>query len=136
MMNGLELIRAAMGLQETERVPWVPFVGVHGGFLTGVDATRYLQSSALMTAGISKAIDMYQPDGIPVVFDLQLEAEVLGCALKWSSGTPPAVISHPLAEGRTLGDLPEFTSGKGRIPQVLETTRALMEKNPGNALYG
>ncbi|MBP7503867.1 MAG: hypothetical protein KA780_00370 [Prolixibacteraceae bacterium] len=136
MMNGLELIRAAMGLQETERVPWVPFVGVHGGFLTGVDATRYLQSSALMTAGISKAIDMYQPDGIPVVFDLQLEAEVLGCALKWSSGTPPAVISHPLAEGRTLGDLPEFTSGKGRIPQVLETTRALREKYPGIALYG
>ncbi len=135
-MNGLELIRAAMGLQETERVPWVPFVGVHGGFLTGVDATRYLQSSALMTAGISKAIDMYQPDGIPVVFDLQLEAEVLGCALKWSSGTPPAVISHPLAEGRTLGDLPEFTSGKGRIPQVLETTRALREKYPGIALYG
>jgi len=125
-----------MGLQETERVPWVPFVGVHGGFLTGVDATRYLQSSALMTAGISKAIDMYQPDGIPVVFDLQLEAEVLGCALKWSSGTPPAVISHPLAEGRTLGDLPEFTSGKGRIPQVLETTRALREKYPGIALYG
>jgi len=136
MMNGLELIRAAMRLQETERVPWVPFVGVHGGFLTGVDATRYLQSSALMTAGISKAIDMYQPDGIPVVFDLQLEAEVLGCALKWSSGTPPAVISHPLAEGRTLGDLPEFTSGKGRIPQVLETTRALREKYPGIALYG
>lgn len=135
-MNGLELIRAAMGLQETERAPWVPFVGVHGGFLTGVDATRYLQSSALMTAGISKAIDMYQPDGIPVVFDLQLEAEVLGCALKWSSGTPPAVISHPLAEGRTLGDLPEFTSGKGRIPQVLETTRALREKYPGIALYG
>jgi len=135
-MNGLELIRAAMRLQETERVPWVPFVGVHGGFLTGVDATRYLQSSALMTAGISKAIDMYQPDGIPVVFDLQLEAEVLGCALKWSSGTPPAVISHPLAEGRTLGDLPEFTSGKGRIPQVLETTRALREKYPGIALYG
>ena len=135
-MKGLELIRAAMALQETERVPWVPFVGVHGGFLTGVDATTYLCSCALMTAGISKAIELYHPDGIPVIFDLQLEAEVLGCTLKWSAATPPAVISHPLAEGKRLSDLPEFASGKGRIPQVLETTRTLREKYPDLALYG
>mgnify|MGYP007050456035 CR=1 FL=1 len=35
-MKGLELIKKAIALQPAERVPWVPFVGVHGGFLTGV----------------------------------------------------------------------------------------------------
>lgn len=135
-MRGLELIRATMALQETERVPWVPFVGVHGGFLIGRDAESYLKSPALMVEGISKAVETYNPDGIPVIFDLQLEAEVLGCSLKWSSGTPPAVISHPLAEGKTIGDLPPFDASKGRIPQVVAATRILREKYPDIALYG
>ena len=135
-MRGLELIRATMALQETERVPWVPFVGVHGGFLIGRDAESYLRSAAMMAEGGSKAIELYDPDGIPVIFDLQLEAEVLGCTLKWSPGTPPAVISHPLAEGKTIGDLQPFDASKGRIPQVVAATRILREKYPDIALYG
>lgn len=125
-----------MALQETERVPWVPFVGVHGGFLIGRDAESYLRSAAMMAEGVSKAIELYDPDGIPVIFDLQLEAEVLGCTLKWSPGTPPAVISHPLAEGKTIGDLQPFDASKGRIPQVVAATRILREKYPDIALYG
>lgn len=125
-----------MALQETERVPWVPFVGVHGGFLIGRDAESYLRSADLMAEGVSKAIELYDPDGIPVIFDLQLEAEVLGCTLKWSPGTPPAVISHPLAEGKTIGDLPSFDASKGRIPQVVAATRILRDKYPDIALYG
>lgn len=132
----MELIRAAMRLQEVERVPWVPFVGVHGGFLIGRDAESYLKSPALMVEGISKAVETYNPDGIPVIFDLQLEAEILGCTLRWSQGTPPAVISHPLAEGKAIGDLPPFDAGKGRIPAVLEATRFLRGQHPGLALYG
>ncbi len=135
-MKGLELVRAAMRLQEVERVPWVPFVGVHGGFLIGRDAESYLKSPALMAEGISKAVETYNPDGIPVIFDLQLEAEILGCTLRWSPGTPPAVISHPLAEGKAIGDLPPFDAGKGRIPAVLEATRFLRDQHPGLALYG
>ncbi len=135
-MRGLELVRATMALQETERVPWVPFVGVHGGFLIGRDAKSYLRSADLMVEGVSKAIELYDPDGIPVIFDLQLEAEVLGCTLKWSPGTPPAVISHPLAEGKTIGDLSLFDAAKGRIPQVVAATRILRDKYPDIALYG
>jgi uroporphyrinogen-III decarboxylase len=49
--------------------------------------------------GVSKAIELYKPDGIPVIFDLQIEAEAIGCRLKWSDNSPPSVISHPLQEG-------------------------------------
>lgn len=135
-MKGLELIKRAMTLQPVERVPWVPFVGVHGAFLIGTDASSYLNSADLMTKGISQAIELYQPDGIPVIFDLQLEAEILGCRLKWAETSPPAVVSHPLAEGLILKDLslPEPTSG--RIPLVTESTRAIRQKYPELALYG
>ncbi len=135
-MNGLSLIRKTFRLEETERVPWVPFVGVHGAELIGVDAESYLKSSKHIVAGISKSVELYKPDGIPVVFDLQLEAETLGCKLIWSKENPPAVVSHPLSEGINLSSLqiPEKTDG--RFPVVLEATAELRKKYPDIALYG
>ena len=45
---------------------------------------------------------IYRPDGQPVVFDLQLEAEALGCELLWADKGPPSVSSHPLAGTREI----------------------------------
>lgn len=135
-MHGLELIKKAFALQPVERIPWVPFVGVHGGFLTETDAESYLKSSGKIVEGVSKAIELYNPDGIPVVFDLQIEAEILGCKLQWAPHNPPAVISHPLADGVKLTDLkiPKITDG--RIPVVVDAAKQLKEKHPEVALYG
>jgi uroporphyrinogen decarboxylase len=135
-MNGLKLIEQALKLQEVERVPWVPFVGVHGGKLVEVDATTYLQSAQHMIAGVSRAIELYKPDGIPVVFDLQVEAEILGCKLAWSKENPPAVISHPLVEGTDLKSLTLPKETDCRIPVILEATRQLRTQHPDIALYG
>jgi len=135
-VKGFELIKATMQLRETERAPWVPFVGIHGAYLIGTDATNYLTSADQMVEGISKAVEMYHPDGIPVVFDLQLEAEILGCKLRWSPGSPPAVVSHPLAEGFPLSQLTMPGVTDGRIPLVLETTSVLRGRFPELALYG
>jgi MtaA/CmuA family methyltransferase len=135
-MKGIELIKKAFSLQPVERVPWVPFVGVHGGFLTGEDAESYLKSSEKIIKGVSLAIENYNPDGIPVIFDLQLEAEILGCKLKWAPHNPPAVISHPLAEGVALADLKIPQKTDGRIPVVLEAAEKLKKQFPEIALYG
>ncbi len=135
-MEGLELIKKAFALEAVERVPWVPFVGVHGGYLTGVDAQTYLKSPEEIVKGVSKAVEAYQPDGIPVVFDLQIEAEVLGCQLKWSESGPPAVVSHPLAGEKKLADLEIPAATDGRIAVAVEATKQLREKYPGIALYG
>jgi MtaA/CmuA family methyltransferase len=135
-VKGIQLLEKAFRLEDVNRVPWVPFVGVHGGKLVGVDAETYLKSSTHIVEGISKAIELYKPDGIPVVFDLQIEAEILGCRLVWNKDNPPAVVSHPLAEGVKPGmlKLPEETDG--RIPIVLEATRTLRDRFPDIALYG
>ena len=135
-MKGLELIKKAFALETVERAPWVPFVGVHGGFITGVDAEAYLKSADKVVAGVSKAIEEYNPDGVPVVFDLQIEAEILGCQLQWAPHNPPAVVSHPLEEGVKLSDLkvPEITDG--RIPVAVNAAKELRAKYPDIALYG
>jgi MtaA/CmuA family methyltransferase len=135
-MTGLELIKSAMALQEVERIPWVPFVGSHAGALIGQTATDYLSSTEKMVDGANKAIELYNPDGIPVTFDLQIEAEALGCKLKWANDNPPAVVSHPLTEGVTIEDLKVPCSCKGRIPVVMEATRQLRFQHPDIALYG
>ncbi len=135
-MRGKELIQAAFALQPTDRVPWVPFVGCHGGSLIGVSATDYLQSTDNIVRGAEQAISRYQPDGLPVVFDLQIEAEIMGCELLWADENPPAVCNHPLAEGKTLSELKIPQASEGRLPLVLNATRILKERFPDLALYG
>ena len=135
-MQGLALIKKAFKREDVERIPWVPFVGCHAAKLIGKNADEYLKSSDLMVEGVNKAIELYQPDGIPVAFDLQIEAEALGCRLHWSKDNPPSVNSHPLLEGVQLDDMKVPCSCKGRISTVLETARQLRDQHPDIALYG
>ncbi|MBI5819013.1 MAG: uroporphyrinogen decarboxylase family protein [Verrucomicrobia bacterium] len=136
-MNRRELLLKALRNETTPRPAWVPFVGVHGGKLIGKSAREYLQSSDLIVQGLKKACELYQPDGLPVVFDLQLEAEVLGCELRWAEQTPPSVCTHPLEQGKSLAALPVFDVANGRFPIVMEAVRT-MKKDVGSeiALYG
>lgn len=135
-MTGLNLIKQAFRLEKTERSPWVPFVGCHGGNLIGKNASEYLKSEKYIFEGVSKAIELYKPDGIPVLFDLQLEAEALGCQLIWADENPPAVVSHVLNDGITLADLKIPSKNDFRIPIALEATKLLRKQHPDIALYG
>lgn len=136
-MNGKELLLNALRGQETPRPAWLPYVGCHGGFLIGKTATEYLQSADLIVEGLLKAKELYRPDGLPVVFDLQVEAEILGCRLHWGDEVPPAVTSHPLAEGKGIADLPTLNAREGRFPLVIEALETLKERiGEDTALYG
>ncbi len=135
-MNGLELIKAAMKMETVDRIPWVPFVGVHAGELIGLTATEYLQSTDNIVKGVNKAIELYNPDGIPVTFDLQIEAEAMGCNIVWAKDNPPAVVSHPLNEGKSLEDLEVPCSCQGRISMIMDATSRLRDQHPDLALYG
>jgi MtaA/CmuA family methyltransferase len=135
-MTGKERVFAAFKSQHTDRIPWVPFVGTHGGSLIKATADNYLRSANLMIEGIDKAIEEYDPDGIPVCFDLQIEAEALGCKLAWAQENPPAVTSHPLSGGLSHQNLPVFDQTCGRIPQILDAAKGARKKHPDIALYG
>ena len=135
-MTGKEILLTALRNGPTPRPAWIPFVGVHGGKIIGRTAQEYLQSDELIVRGLTRACELYQPDGLPVVFDLQIEAEVLGCGMKWADQTPPSVISHPLA-GRLSADLPAFDVSRGRFPLVGRALDVLRREIGGEvALYG
>lgn len=136
MMSGKERIEKAFRCKKTDRTPWVPFVGCHGAFLLGISAEEYLKSAELIIKGVKAAIERYKPDGIPVVFDLQIEAEALGCGLSWAKENPPAVTTHPLAQGKKLGDLKIPQPNTGRILIVMNAARKIKSDHPDIALYG
>ncbi|MEN6337171.1 MAG: uroporphyrinogen decarboxylase family protein [Phycisphaerales bacterium] len=129
-------MRKTIRCEAADRTPWVPFVGCHAGSLLDVKADEYLRSGDLIVEGTLAAIERYRPDGIPVTFDLQLEAEALGCELAWSPENPPAVVGHPLAEGVSLSSLPVDALGEGRPRLVLEAARRIRRERPDIALYG
>ncbi len=137
-MTGKELLFKALRQEEVERVPWVPFVGVHAGKLVGYNATEMLSEGDKLFEGIMKANQLYSPDGIPVIFDLQVEAEILGCELAWANEAPPSVKTHPLSETKEipcLCTIPQKTDG--RLPMILDVmTKVKKEIGDDVALYG
>jgi MtaA/CmuA family methyltransferase len=135
MPTGRQLVLDALACKAVPRTPWVPFVGVHGGKLLGIPADDYLRDPALVVEALRQAQVRYQADGLPVMFDLQIEAEILGCQLHWATDVPPSVVSHPLTTA-SLDTLPAFDLAKGRMPQALATTRLARQALPDTALYG
>lgn len=135
-MTGKELLLAALRHEDTPRPPWVPFAGVHAGKLKGYTATEVLKDGDKLYDALMEVRRLYMPDGLPIVFDLQLEAEILGCDLMWADDNPPTVVNHPL-DG--ADEIPEkVVSGEdGRIPLVMDVCRRLKaEIGEEVALYG
>jgi uroporphyrinogen decarboxylase len=135
-MSGKELVLATLRHEKVERVPWVPFAGVHAGKLKGYTATEMLTDSKKLVESLLEVNRLYRPDGQPVIFDLQVEAEILGCEMLWAEKGPPTVASHPLASTPEVPThLPEKTDG--RLPLILDAMRE-MKRTVGHntALYG
>lgn len=128
MKSGKELVLSALRFEETERTPWVPFTGVQVARLVDMDAETFLKDGDAIVRGVVAAAERYRADGVCSVFDLQVEAEVLGCGLKWSKKNPPAVVGHALENGGSIDELPEFTRDKGRIPLCLEATKKIVDE--------
>lgn len=136
-MSSKQLVIDALLNKEVERTPWVPFVGCHGAKLIGVSAEEYLKSAEHIINGVTAAYETYRPDGLPALFDLQVEAEALGCRLKYADKNPPSVISHPLSEGANLCDLKIPTENDGRFKTVLTATREVCRRLGDKiAIYG
>lgn len=136
LLTGKELLFAALRHEELPGIPWVPFAGIHAGSLKGYSSTQVLTDRAKLLESLLEVNHQYDPDGQPVVFDLQIEAEILGCELAWADKAPPAVASHPLAlKAEVPTSLPEKMDG--RLPMVLDTMRAMKSQvGEHTALYG
>ena len=137
-----DLLLRTLRHESTERAPWVPFAGVHAGYLKGYTATEMLTDADKAFESLMEVNRLYKPDGQPVIFDLQIEAECLGCGLTWADDCPPSVSSHPLDGSDeeppvTPCDCKIPTKESGRIPYVLDVMHRMKEAvGDTTALYG
>lgn len=136
-MNGKERVINALRHESVDRVPWVPFAGVHAGHLKKHSAEAVLKDGDKLFESLMAVNELYRPDGQPVIFDLQIEAEILGCELLWSEETPPSVVSHPLVSGVELANLVVPGREAGRLPLVLDVMQRMVDTvGSDTALYG
>lgn len=135
-LSGKELLLATLRHEPVPATPWVPFAGVHAGKLRGYSALEVLRDEKKLLESLLAVNQVYDPDGQPVIFDLQVEAEILGCDLVWVESGPPTVASHPLEASLTVPTrLPEATDG--RLPMILSVMRQMKEAvGDHTALYG
>ena len=135
---GKELIFKTLRHEKTERVPWVPFAGVHAGKLKRYTAEEVLKDGDKLYESLIEVNKLYTPDGMPIVFDLQIEAEILGCELLWAKDNPPSVMSHPLQGEKKIPCKCKIpTTESGRIPMILDVMkRVKAEIGNETALYG
>lgn len=117
------LIDATFG-RHTPSAPWVPYAGVHCAHLIKEKAEAYFKDPQLIARGVLEAARTYHADGIPLVFDLSLEAASVGCELEYWEDNVPTVKSHPCRKQTPaeLGlRLP--TPEDGRWPVIFEAAR-------------
>lgn len=135
---GKELILKTLRHEKTDQTPWVPFAGVHAGKLKGYSAEELLRDEDKLVEALLEVHKLYTPDGMPIIFDLQVEAEILGCNLLWAKNNPPSVTSHPCAGEKTIPctcKIPNEESG--RLPMILSAMRRVKAAvGEDTALYG
>lgn len=117
------LIDAYRG-KRTPKAPWVPYAGVHCAYLINEPADRMLKDPALLAKGVVKAATRYKADGIPLLFDLSVEANSVGCDLKWWGDNVPSVTNHPCSDKTPAeAGLKLPTKDSGRWPVIYEAAK-------------
>ncbi len=117
------LIDAYQG-KMTPSPPWVPYSGVHSAFLINQPADKFMQDPQIMAKGVVEAAKRYNADGIPLLFDLSVEASAVGCELKWWPDNVPSVTTHPCSDRTpSQADLKLPTKESGRWPAIFEAAK-------------
>ncbi|WP_294626106.1 uroporphyrinogen decarboxylase family protein [uncultured Bilophila sp.] len=134
-MHGKALIFEVLKGNRVERCPWVPYTGSQIANLKGYTAQEMFQDADKLFECCMEAESQYSPDGMTPMFDLQVEAEILGCDLTWYDNTPPTVCTHPL-EGELVVPERRIAATEGRIPLILDVMRRFKAAKPDIAMYG
>jgi uroporphyrinogen decarboxylase len=119
-LNGKQRLLALLNHQQVDQIPWVPLAGVHFGKLKGHSARSVLTDSRKIVESVVAAKQEYHADGLPIYFDIQVEAEALGCKLVWAEDSPPSVINHPLENELSI-PVNNLNENNGRLPLILDT---------------
>ena len=122
-----ELIRGLFEFRDLPRAPFIPWVGSFAAQLEQIQIETMLSDAGSLSRALINAQKLFGYDAIVTSFDSSLEAEACGCQIDWGDGeSVPKVVSHPLAEGVTVGDKNVSDIEKrGRLPVVLEAAKRI-----------
>lgn len=110
--------------KRTEFAPWVPYAGVHCAHIINESADAFLKDPKLLAKGVVETAKRYKADGIPLLFDLSVEANAVGCDLKWWPDNVPSVTTHPCSNKTPEeAGLKLPTKDSGRWPVIFEAAR-------------
>jgi uroporphyrinogen decarboxylase len=125
-----QLLIDALKGRRTSRAPWLPYAGINSAFLINETAENFLKSPELLAKGVENSAKKYRADGIPIMFDLSLEAHAVGCDLKWWEDNVPSVSTHPCSKMESPAELGLRvpTRETGRWPVIFEAARLLKPK--------
>lgn len=119
-----QLLIDALHGNKTARAPWLPYAGVNCASVINEQADKYLQDPQILAKGLVETAKKYKADGIPLVFDLSVEAEAMGLQVKYWKDNVPSVQTHPLAD-KTVAESGLKVPGPddGRWPVLFEAAK-------------
>jgi len=112
-------------IEELGRMPIVPLAGFPGIELTGKSIKACLSNADIQTETLLALYEQIKPDALFTMMDLTVEAEFLGCSLKFSEDDPPAVQESALEDEERVEELFEKKTIGGRMPLFAEVVRGL-----------
>jgi uroporphyrinogen decarboxylase len=117
-----QLFLDALHCKPTARAPWFPYACINCAFHIGESAEKYLKDPKLIAKGLVATAKRYRADAIPLLFDLSVEANAIGCDLRWWADNVPSVTTHPCSSLQTPKDLGFKIQEKdsGRWPIIFE----------------
>jgi len=119
-----QMLIDAYRAKKTAKAPWVPYAGVHCAFIINEPADKFLQDPELLAKGVVETAKRYKADGIPLLFDLSVEANSVGCDLKWWPDNVPSVTTHPCSnQTPEAAGLKLPTKDSGRWPVIFEAAK-------------
>lgn len=85
-MNRKEILVKTLRHEAVDQVALGSLCRCACGLLKNYTAKEVLQDGEKLFQSLMEVNQLYKPFGQPVVFDLQVEAECLGCGLAWAGG--------------------------------------------------
>ena len=128
VQSSRELVKGLFEGKPIQRRPFFPWVCSFAATLEQVTVKAMLSDPGILSRALSNTHKLFGYDVILNHFDPALEAEALGCEMKWQDDDwLPIITGHPLEHGTDFYDLDiEGIEKKGRIPVILEATKRLI----------
>ena len=139
--SGRDHVRAAYKREFTDRVPSYPILGAYTAREFAYTIREYLTDAGKLAESQIRSFEIYRPDVVVVMADLNMEAEAAGTELVFPEEAICQVKKYVLEDKGALGRLNVPDPNKdGRLPYYLEACekvgQAIEESPVGSVIVG